>query len=147
MKKILNTVLILAAALLTLEGCDNENDFYEVGRQEVFLKSPTSDTVWILNEQKPDSLYSFSWESKRPYMQYNLVFSPSADMSTLRVEVPTGIKTTFYIPTQQMDEILSSMEVGPGERRTIYWSVDVIDPEAGWCDDKRALTITRFANP
>lgn len=42
-----------------LVGCDKENDFYEVGRQPVFLTSPENEAIWTLNYQKPDSMYLF----------------------------------------------------------------------------------------
>lgn len=146
-KMIRNAILAVTGILIVLVSCNTENDFYEVGRQPVFLKYPSKDTTWVLNYQKPDSLYRFSWESKRNYIEYNLVFSLSEDMSTQKVEVAAGIKTDFYLTTMQVDSILSSMNIGIGEQHTIYWSIDVVDQEAGWCDEIRKLTITRCDLP
>lgn len=137
-------IMVATCLLVTLVSCNIENDFYEVGKQPVFLNYPVEDTTWVLNKQKPDSLYSFSWGSKRPYMEFNLVFSAQADLSGQRVEVPTGIKRTFYLTTREIDRILSALDFGLGEQCTVYWSVDVINPpDAGWCDERRSLKITR----
>jgi len=142
-----NISVTVVGVMIALMSCNTENDFYEVGRQSVSLKYPTKDTVWVLNYQKPDSLYRFSWESKRNYIDYSLVFNLSEDFSTKKVEVAAGIKRDFYLTTMQVDSILSSMDVGIGEQKNIYWTVEVIDPEAGWCDEVRKLTITRCDLP
>lgn len=142
-----NIGLAAIGILIMLVSCNNENDFYEVGRQPVSLKYPVKDTTWVLNYQKPDSLYRFMWESKRNYIEYNLVFSLSEDLSEKRVEVPVGIKRESYMTTMKVDSVLSSMDIGIGERKQIYWSVMVVDPENGWCDEVRKLDITRCNLP
>ena len=39
-KYIMQAGLVVCLMLFFLVGCDKENDFYEVGRQPVFLTSP-----------------------------------------------------------------------------------------------------------
>ena len=72
-KYIMQAGLVVCLMLFFLVGCDKENDFYEVGRQPVFLTSPENEAIWTLNYQKPDSMYLFSWESKRQFIYFNLV--------------------------------------------------------------------------
>lgn len=146
-KVIRNISFAFVSMLLILVSCNTENDFYEVGRQPVYLQYPITDTTWVLDYQTPDSLYRFAWESKRNYIDYNLVFSLTDDLSTKRVDVPIGIKREFFLTTMQIDSILSSMDIGIGEQKSVYWSIDVVDPEAGWCDEVRKLTITRCDLP
>ncbi len=142
------TLIIVATCLLAvLTSCKWENDFYEVGRQPVYLTEPVRDTAWVLSPQKPDTLYRFSWSTKRPYIQYNLVFSTNEDLIAPREDVPTGIWRTYYLSARQIDAILDAMGFAPGEQCPVWWSVDVEDPEAGWCDERRPLTITRFDVP
>jgi len=142
-----NISLATIGFLLILCGCNNENDFYEVGRQPVHLLYPKNDTVVILDYQKPDSLYRLSWESKRNFIDFNLIFSLSEDLTEKRIEVPTGIKRDFYMTTMQLDSVLSAMNIGIGQRSLIYWSVSVKDPDAGWCDEVRSMDITRCNLP
>ena len=139
-----SSVLILLTILLG--GCNTENDFYEVGRQPVQIVYPLNDTIWKLNYQKPDSLYRFSWKCKRNYIDYNLQFSLHSDMSQ-PVSVPTGIKRDYYLTTMQMDSVLSSLNIEIGASTILYWSVEVVKEEDGWCDETRKLNITRCNLP
>lgn len=140
-----NSLIIVATCLLAaLTACNWENDFYEVGRQPVFLTHPAQDTVLVLDKQKPDTLYRFTWTSKRPYMQYKLVLSTNEALIAPREDVPTGIKMTYYLSARQIDALLDAMGFSLGERCPVWWSVDVEDPEAGWCDERRTMTVTRF---
>ncbi len=133
--------------LYFMAGCKQENDFYEVGRQPAYLSLPAADTSWVLDYQRPDTLYKFAWYPKRNFIDYNLIFSVSEDMEEKRYEVFTGVRSDFSFSTMQVDSILSKMEVGIGQKQTIYWSVEVIDPEVGWCDEVRTLHITRCDLP
>lgn len=148
MKKMIKHLGIVAGLMLAvLFGCDNDNDFYEVGRQQVFLTYPQQDTLWVLDYQKPDTLYRFAWESKRQYIYFDLVFGLDAEFSGKTAVVPTGIKRENFYTTIKLDSILSSMDIGIGEKRDIYWTVKVLDEEAGWCDDIRKISITRCDLP
>lgn len=148
MKKIIKHLGLAAGLMLAiLFGCDNDNNFYEVGRQQVFLSYPSNDTLWVLDYQKPDTLYRFMWETKREYIYYDLMFGLDADFSGKTAVVPTGIKRDNYYTTMVLDSILSSMDIGIGEKKDIYWTVNVLDPEAGWCDDVRKISITRCDLP
>lgn len=143
-----NSLIIVATCLLvSLASCNWKNDFYEVGRQPVYLTYPAQDTVLVLDKQKPDTLYRFSWTSRRPYIQYNLVLSTNEDLIAPREEVSTGILKTYYLSARQIDALLDAMGFALGERCSVWWSVDVEDPEAGWCDERRKMTITRFDAP
>ena len=63
-KYIMQAGLVVCLMLFFLVGCDKENDFYEVGRQPVFLTSPENEAIWTLNYQKPnDSLFILIWLS------------------------------------------------------------------------------------
>ncbi len=124
MKKIIKHLgLAVGFMLAILFGCDNDNNFYEVGRQQVFLSYPSNDTLWVLDYQKPDTLYRFMWETKREYIYYDLTFGLDADFSGKTAVVPTGIKRDNYYTTMVLDSILSSMDIGIGEKRDIYWTV------------------------
>ena len=50
-KYIMQAGLVVCLMLFFLVGCDKENDFYEVGRQPVFLTSPENEAIWTLNYQ------------------------------------------------------------------------------------------------
>lgn len=148
MKKILKHLGLVAGLMLAiLFGCDNDNDFYEVGRQQVFLSYPSNDTLWVLDYQKPDTLYRFAWDCKREYIYYDLVLGLDVDFSGKTAVVFTGIKRDNYYTTIVLDSILSSMDIGIGEKKDIYWTVNVQDSEAGWCDDVRKISITRCDLP
>ena len=47
-KYIMQAGLVVCLMLFFLVGCDKENDFYEVGRQPVFLTSPENESLFIL---------------------------------------------------------------------------------------------------
>jgi len=148
MKKMIKHLGIVAGLMLAiLFGCDNDNDFYEVGRQQVFLTYPKNDTLWVLDYQKPDTIYRFAWESKRQYIYFDLVFGLDADFSGKTAVVPTGIKRENFYTTIVLDSILSSMDIQIGEKRDIYWTVNPLDPDAAWCDDVRKISITRCDMP
>ena len=49
--------------------------------------------------------------------------------------------------TLQLDSVLSSMNVAVGATVKLYWTVEVVDPEVGWCDEVRRLTVTRCELP
>lgn len=146
-KYIMQAGLVVCLMLFFLVGCDKENDFYEVGRQPVFLTSPENEAIWTLNYQKPDSMYLFSWESKRQFIYFNLVIGLDNEFAGKKVEVSTGIKRDFYLSTMKVDSILSSMDIGIGETTNVYWTVNVVDPETGWCEGVHKLTITRCNLP
>ena len=146
-KYIMQAGLVVCLMLFFLVGCDKENDFYEVGRQPVFLTSPENGAIWTLNYQKPDSMYLFSWESKRQFIYFNLVIGLDNEFAGKKVEVSTGIKRDFYLSTMKVDSILSSMDIGIGETTNVYWTVNVVDPETGWCEGVHKLTITRCNLP
>lgn len=143
--KAIVSVMVLLPALFT--GCNTENEFYEVGRQPVEIRYPQNDTIWSLDYQKPDSLYRFSWNCKRNYIDYQIIFSLDPALEEKRIEVPTGIKRDYYLTTMQMDSILSAMNIEIGASTVLYWSVDVVDPETAWCDDVRKMNITRCNLP
>lgn len=142
-----NISMAIIGFILVLVSCDTDNDFYEVGKQPVFLTYPSIDTTWVLDYQKPDTLWRFSWESQRYFIDFNLILSFSEDLTDGRMEVFTGIKRDFTMTTITLDSILSDMGIQIGEKRKIYWSVQVIDPEAGWSDQVRSLSITRCDLP
>ncbi len=143
--KCLGVAIISLVALLT--ACDRENDFYEVGRQQVFLSLPINDTAWVLNYQKPDSLYTFGWNSKRNFVNYRLVFSLNKDMSEPKKAIDVGVRQSFLLTTMQLDSIMSYMDVGIAESADVYWTIELVDPNDGWCEDVRKLNITRCDLP
>lgn len=140
--------LSLTLALLTvfLGGCVKENDFYQVGRQPVELLHPMNDTIWALNYQSPDSLYTFSWQCKRDYIDFNLHFSLHPDMSE-PISVPAGIQKARSLTTMQVDSILSAFNIGIGQSAVLYWTIDVTKEEDGWCEQINKLNITRCDLP
>lgn len=138
---------IVSLFILSLASCQKKNDFYEAGRQQVFLNSPLNDTSLVLNYQKPDSLYTFAWSSKRNFVNYRLAFSLNEDMSGPKKTVEVGVRQYFLLTTMQLDSIMSSMNVGIAERAAVYWTIEVINPEDGWCEDVKKLNITRCDLP
>lgn len=146
-KHLIQAGLAACMLLVFLVGCDKENDFYEVGRQPVFLTSPENEEVWTLDYQKPDTMYLFSWESRRQFIYFNLIIGLDSEFAGKKVEVSAGIKRDFPLSTMKVDSILSSMDIGIGKTTDVYWTVDVIDPETGWCDGVHKLTVTRCALP
>lgn len=138
---------VTAMLLFIIAACDTENEYYEVGKQPVHLVYPTNDTCWVLNYQKPDTLYNFAWESKRYYINSNLLFSLERDFSTIKVQKWVGVQRDYKLTTMQIDSIMSGMGVGIGETADLYWTIEVLDTEAGWCDEIRKITLTRCELP
>ncbi len=148
MKKAIKYIGLAIVSLFALfTACDRENDFYEVGRQQVFLSSPINDTAWVLNYQKPDSLYTFGWNSKRNFVNYRLVFSLNKDMSEPKKAIDVGVRQNFLLTTMQLDSMMSSMNIGIAESADVYWTVELLDPKDGWCEDVWKLNITRCDLP
>ena len=140
--------LTIIGFVLILVSCDTENDFYEVGSQPVSLVYPTSDTTeWILNYQKPDTMYRFAWDSRRNFIEYNLIFSLSSDMKEQRTVIFPGVRKDFYFTTMKLDSILSSMGILIAEKTDLYWTIEVIDPANGWCDEMAKISVTRCDLP
>lgn len=138
-----NTALAaLFAAPLWIGGCNKENDFYEVGRQPVTLTRPAIDTVIVLDHEHPDSLYTFAWHSRRHFIDYKLRFGLDERFTTSCEQNP-GVSDSWRMSTLQLDSVLSSMNVAVGATVKLYWTVEVVDPEVGWCDEVRRLTVTR----
>lgn len=146
-KIIRNTALAaLFVVPLWIGGCNKDNDFYEVGRQPVTLTRPAIDTVIVLNHEHPDSLYTFAWSSRRHFIDYKLRFGLD-DKFTTSCEKDPGVSDSWRLSTLQLDSVLSSMNVAIGATVKLYWTVEVVDPEVGWCDEVRRLTITRCDLP
>lgn len=142
-----NTALAaLFAAPLWIGGCNKENDFYEVGRQPVTLTRPAIDTVIVLDHEHPDSLYTFAWHSRRHFIDYKLRFGLDEQFTTSCEQNP-GVSDSWRMSTLQLDSVLSSMNVAVGATVKLYWTVEVVDPEVGWCDEVRRLTVTRCELP
>lgn len=142
-----NTALAaLFAAPLWIGGCNKENDFYEVGRQPVTLTRPAIDTVIVLDHEHPDSLYTFAWHSRRHFIDYKLRFGLDERFTTSCEQNP-GVSDSWRMSTLQLDSVLSSMNVAVGATVKLYWTVEVVDPEVGWCDEVRRLTVTRCELP
>jgi uncharacterized protein (TIGR02145 family) len=146
-KRIRNSCLAIAGYLAICWGCDTKNDFHEVGRQPVHLVAPRADTTWVLDYQAPDSLFRFQWESTRYFIDFKLIVALDDTLSEQRVEIPTGIKRDVYFTTMQVDSILSAMNIGIAESADVYWSVLVVDPDVGWCNEVRKINITRCDLP
>lgn len=146
MKKYLIEGFIASAVIFAvLSGCHNDNEFYEYGRQPVYLSSPPADTTLILDCAQRDSTYTFSWNSKRYYIEYNLILSLDPDLSDpeRRYEEFIGIQDWRSFYTLDLDSVLDGMSVGEGETADIYWTVEVVDPTNGWCDEIRRVFIKR----
>ena len=142
-----NTALAaLFAAPLWIGSCNKENDFYEVGRQPVTLTRPAIDTVIVLDHEHPDSLYTFAWHSRRHFIDYKLRFGLDERFTTSCEQNP-GVSDSWRMSTLQLDSVLSSMNVAVGATVKLYWTVEVVDPEVGWCDEVRRLTVTRCELP
>jgi uncharacterized protein (TIGR02145 family) len=137
----------IVAIYFLLTACTRKNDFYEVGRQQVFLTSPVNDTALVLNYQKPDSLYSFAWTSKRSFVNYRLVFSLNEDLSEPRKTLDVGIRQYHLLTTMQLDSIMSSMDVEIAGNADVYWTIELLNPSEGWCEDVRKINITRCNLP
>ena len=146
-KIIRNTALAaLFVVPLWIGGCNKDNDFYEVGRQPVTLTRPAIDTVIVLNHEHPDSLYTFAWSSRRHFIDYKLRFGLDEQFTTSCEQNP-GVSDSWRLSTMQLDSVLSSMNVAIGATVKLYWTVEVVDPEVGWCDEVRRLTVTRCELP
>ncbi|MDE6623473.1 MAG: SusE domain-containing protein [Alistipes sp.] len=137
---------ILFAAPFWIGGCNKENDFHEVGRQPVTLTRPEIDTVILLDYEQPDSLFTFAWSSRRHFIDYKLRFGLDEHFTTSCERNP-GVGTSWRMTTMQLDSLLSSMNVAIGATVPLYWTVEVVDPEVGWCDEIRRLTVTRCDLP
>ncbi|WP_270087143.1 SusE domain-containing protein [Sphingobacterium sp. SYP-B4668] len=136
-------LLFTTLGIATLLSCKKENDFYEVGKQPVTLTYPIQDTLVTINRAKMDSLYRFNWTTKRNFIDFNLLFSKDKSSINNAIKLPTGIKRDFYITGTDLDQILAGFDIQIGQKATLYWSVQVINPEAGWCDEVRTLNIVR----
>lgn len=148
MNKIIRNIALTAwfVVPLWIGGCDKTNDFYEVGRQPVVLTRPAIDTVIVLNHEHPDSSYTFAWSSRRHFIDYKLRFGLD-EQFTISCEQNPGVSDSWRMSTLQLDSVLSSMNVAIGATVKLYWTVDVVDPEVGWCDQVRRLTVTRCELP
>lgn len=148
MYRLIRNIAIAALFISALwaSSCNKENDFYEVGRQPVFLTRPQADTVIILDYEQPDSLFTFAWSSRRHFINYKLHFGLDEAFTTSCEQDP-GVSESWKLTTMQLDSVLSSMKVGIGETVRLYWTVTVVDPTVGWCDEVRQLTITRCDLP
>ncbi len=148
MNKIIRNIALAALFVgpVWIGGCDKDNDFYEVGRQPVTLTRPAIDTVIVLNHEHPDSLYTFAWSSRRHFIDYKLRFGLD-DKFTTSCEQNPGVSDSWRLSTLQLDSVLSSMNVAIGATVKLYWTVEVVDPEVGWCDEVRRLTVTRCELP
>ena len=148
MNKIIRNIALAALFIVPLwtGGCNKDNDFYEVGRQPVTLTRPQTDTVIVLNHEHADSLYTFAWSSRRHFIDYKLRFGLDEQFTTSCERNP-GVSDLWRLSTMQLDSVLSSMNVAVGATVKLYWTVEVVDPEVGWCDEVRRLTITRCELP
>lgn len=148
MYRLIRNIAIAALFISALwaSSCNKENDFYEVGRQPVSLTRPQADTVIILDYEHPDSLFTFAWSSRRHFINYKLHFGLDEAFTTSCEQDP-GVSESWKLTTMQLDSVLSSMKVGIGETVRLYWTVTVVDPTVGWCDEVRQLTITRCDLP
>lgn len=148
MNKIIRNIALAALFIVPLwtGGCNKDNDFYEVGRQPVMLTRPQTDTVIVLNHEHADSLYTFAWSSRRHFIDYKLRFGLDEQFTTSCERNP-GVSDSWRLSTMQLDSVLSSMNVAVGATVKLYWTVEVVDPEVGWCDEVRRLTITRCELP
>lgn len=148
MKNIIQSIafIVLFAGAIWGSGCSRDNDFYEVGRQPVSLTRPQADTVIVLDHEQPDSLYTFAWSSKRHFINFKLIFGLDEQFEVSQ-SVDPGVSDSWKMTTMQLDSLLSSMQVGIGETVSLYWTIEVVDPEAGWCDEVRHMTVTRCNLP
>ncbi|MCC8155145.1 MAG: hypothetical protein LIP01_13705 [Tannerellaceae bacterium] len=111
-----NIIWIILGVICLVSACKHENDFYFAGKQPVYLLYPAQDTAWVLDYQKPDTLYRFNWESKRNFIYFDLVFSFSEDLEENRTEVFTGFTRDYFMTTMQLDTLLSEMGVEIGQK-------------------------------
>lgn len=146
MKQKINIVTVFAAMLAILFSCSLENDFYEVGRQPVFLEGPKDDTTFVLNIEAPDSLVFFGWKSKRHYIPFLLHIDDNTDFEDSFTADP-GISDKWKFSYRELDSIAASYNVGIGETVKFYWTVEVVDPETGWCDEVKCFSVKRFELP
>lgn len=137
---------ILFVMLLPLFSCNLENDFYEVGRQQVFLQKPVMDEEFILDYEHPDSVIVFSWYSKRHYINYTLLFE-TEDTFEDAVVIDPGIAEDWKMSFVQLDSLLADLGVPKSANADLYWKVDVVDPETGWCEDVFRVKLKRFDLP
>jgi uncharacterized protein (TIGR02145 family) len=149
-RKILTNFAGLTLLLLALfTACDNrENDFYFVGPQPVNLMSPKNDSVTTLDYTNPEKIITFKWQSKRPYMDVSIKFSLDSEFPVAGTEVRSpGVAINYSIAAVRLDSILAALNVPVGGAVPLYWTIEVKNPEFGWCDEVRSMSITRFDIP
>lgn len=140
------TTILFSLALLSLTACVQENDFYEVGSQPVFLERPLNDTTVVLDYELPNELIMFAWKSKRHYVEYELVFAQDKEFNDPQIVRP-GITQSWKMSYIQIDSMMAAMDIGIGQKAELYWTIRLVDPEAGWCDEVRHMTVTRCDIP
>lgn len=143
MKKIIYIIAFISVVILGILGCEKEQNFYEVGKQQTFLQYPSNDTIIVLKVDSSLNLQQFSWTCKRPYVAYELIF----DDKTKSVTLDVGATNKIYKTHNELDNILAGMGIKLGETKTVYWTLNSKDNEASWCEDSSKITFTRFNLP
>ena len=139
-------IAVVSSLLMMFAGCNVENDFYEVGAQPVYLEAPPMDTSVVLDYTTPNEPVDFAWRSKRHYVEYELIFDINESFESPSVMDP-GIADHWTMTHIQLDSLMASMGVGIGASSQLYWTIRLVDPENGWCDDVRRLSVTRCDFP
>lgn len=131
-------------ALLCLWGCEPKQNFYEVGKQQVFLTLPKANTEIVLNKDSSSVLLQFSWQCKRPFVKYNLKLQDKTENPTMVKTIDVGASDYYKKSEGDMDFALAEMGIRVGATQQLYWTLVPEDPSASWCDELRPITFTRF---
>lgn len=142
--KMKRLILIALAAItaLGLYSCGTKNDFYIMGKQEIFLTGPAENAV--LAPTSPSQLLPFTWQSLRHYADTEILID-SVKTFTHPVRQKSGAMwQQFNFTASLMDSIVSTFGVLPKDTMSFYWKVQTINPEDGWCDEVRHAYFVRL---
>lgn len=135
-------IALTAIAAISLCSCGTKNDFYIMGKQEIFLTGPAEDAV--LAPASPSQLLPFTWQSLRHYADTEILID-SVRNFTHPVHQRSGCMwQQFNFTASLMDSIISTFGVQPKDTMSFYWKVQTINPEDGWCDEVRHAYFVRL---
>lgn len=141
MKKISSFILMTAVMVAALSSCASKNDYGIMGKQPTYLIFP-EDGAFITPAYSTAPV-AFEWRSLRHYCDYQFMFDKSADMANPATYPASVTWQRSSVKASVIDSVAAVLGFEPGAVCELYWKVQPVDPENGWCDEARMFYFER----
>lgn len=138
----IKTFFALASLGAALVSCSRENNFYIMGRQQIYLDYPADYTIYA--PSYAEYPIPFKWHSLRHYADNEILMDRTPAFAS-PARHPMGVTwQSSSLKSCIVDSMCAVIGYAPLDTATIYWKIQTVNPEDGWCEDVKILYFVRF---